>query len=48
MSATELKMEDENRLVLLAGSGMALRQAVKQVIKWYPEMDWAEKSEGLK
>lgn len=33
---TDIRAEQENRLVLLAGPGMPLRRAVKQAIAWYP------------
>lgn len=35
---TEITTDQENRLVLLAGPGMALRRAVRQAISWYPGM----------
>lgn len=38
VETTDLQPDCENRLVLLAGPGMALRKAMKQAIAWYPTL----------
>lgn len=43
VSETTPHAENENKLVLLAGAGMPLRKAVKQAVRWYPELIWEEK-----